>query len=183
MNCEKTVHYENRLRSSRRRQGVLPKSFWGRARSPSAPPPLAKWAILAIFGLPYGALGESALPNLGFWRLGQHARQSAAVRLRATCFSHAALGDRVVPARLNLCGAARSQSRTAKEHTTPWKRRRNLHSSLPGWRRRRKCVFSMTYGAIGERFMVGGLYHVGRAYSIEASRCPAKVAIPRQLFM
>jgi hypothetical protein len=28
---------------------------------PSAPQPLAKWSILAIFGLPFGALGESAL--------------------------------------------------------------------------------------------------------------------------
>ena len=62
-------------------EGVSPKSFSGRARSPSAPPPLAKWSIPAIFGLPFGALGESTLPNLGFWRLGHHALEAVAVTI------------------------------------------------------------------------------------------------------
>ena len=47
---------------SRRREGVLPNVFSGRARSPSAPPPLLERLFLPIFGLPLGALGEIALP-------------------------------------------------------------------------------------------------------------------------
>src|ERR1039458_1423230 len=43
---------------------------------PSTPQPGVKWSIRPIFGLPFGALGESALPLLGFGRLGQHARRS-----------------------------------------------------------------------------------------------------------
>ena len=44
-----------------------------RARSPSAPQPVLEGPILPIFGLPFGALGESALPLLGFGLLAQHA--------------------------------------------------------------------------------------------------------------
>ena len=49
----------------RRLTGVLPNLFSGRARSPSAPPPLLERLFLPIFRPPLGALGESALPLIG----------------------------------------------------------------------------------------------------------------------
>ena len=73
----------------RRLTGVLPNPAVGRARSPSAPQPFVKRPILPTFGLPLGALGESALPGLGFGLPGQDGLTSAA-RIRCVLQSRQA---------------------------------------------------------------------------------------------
>src|ERR1035437_1925084 len=62
------------LAAARPQWGVLTKWLNGRSLSPSAPQPVSKRPILALFGAPFGVLGGGPLLISRFGRLGQPAQ-------------------------------------------------------------------------------------------------------------